>query len=40
LTANDTKLSAGDALKLTDATALTLKEGHESEVIVFDLPRK
>ncbi len=38
LTANDTKLGAGDALKLNDATALTLKEGHEAEVIVFDLP--
>jgi len=38
LTANDTKLTAGDALKLTDATQLTLKEGHEAEVIVFDLP--
>ena len=38
LTANGTKLTTGDALKLTDATKLTLKEGHEAEVIVFDLP--
>jgi quercetin 2,3-dioxygenase len=38
VTANDTKLAAGDALKLTDVTQLTLKEGHEAEVIVFDLP--
>jgi redox-sensitive bicupin YhaK (pirin superfamily) len=37
ITANDTKLSAGDALKLTDVTTLTLEEGHEAEVIVFDL---
>jgi quercetin 2,3-dioxygenase len=40
LTANGTKLAAGDALKLNDGTALTLKEGHEAEVIVFDLPGK
>jgi quercetin 2,3-dioxygenase len=40
LTANGTKLTVGDALKLTDATALTLKEGREAEVIVFDLPGK
>jgi quercetin 2,3-dioxygenase len=38
LSANDTKLTAGDALKLTDATTLSLKEGQEAEVIVFDLP--
>jgi redox-sensitive bicupin YhaK (pirin superfamily) len=38
ITANDTKLSAGDALELTDVTTLTLEEGHEAEVIVFDLP--
>jgi quercetin 2,3-dioxygenase len=38
VTANDTKLTAGDALKLTDATKLTLKEGDEAEVIVFELP--
>ena len=39
-TANDTKLTAGDALKLTDSTTLTLKDGQEAEVIVFDLPNK
>jgi len=38
LTANDSKLTAGDALKLTDAKTLTLKDGNEAEVIVFDLP--
>jgi quercetin 2,3-dioxygenase len=39
-TANDTKLTAGDALKLSDVTSLTLKDGHDAEVIVFDLPNK
>ncbi len=36
--ANDTRLAAGDALKLADATQLTLSGGQEAEVIVFDLP--
>ena len=40
VTANDTKLTSGDALKLTDATQLTLTEGSDAEVIVFDLPGK
>jgi quercetin 2,3-dioxygenase len=40
VTANDTKLATGDALKLTDATEVTLTEGHDAEVIVFDLPGK
>ncbi len=38
ITANDTKLAAGDALKLTDATRLSLDNGQQAEVIVFDLP--
>ncbi len=38
ITANDTKLAAGDALKLTDATKLALGKGQQAEVIVFDLP--
>ncbi len=38
--ANATKLATGDALKLTDATTLTLKDGQDAEVIVFDLPGK
>jgi quercetin 2,3-dioxygenase len=38
INANGTRLATGDALKLTDTTTLTLKEGLESEVIVFDLP--
>jgi redox-sensitive bicupin YhaK (pirin superfamily) len=40
VTANGTKLTSGDALKLTDATKLTLTEGSNAEVIVFDLPGK
>ena len=38
IVANDTKLATGDALKLSDATQLTLSGGQEAEVIVFDLP--
>jgi hypothetical protein len=40
IVANDTKLTAGDALKLTDARQLTLEGGQDAEVIVFDLPGK
>jgi redox-sensitive bicupin YhaK (pirin superfamily) len=40
IVANGTKLTAGDALKLTDATQLTLNGGQDAEVIVFDLPGK
>jgi quercetin 2,3-dioxygenase len=40
ITANDTKLAAGDALKLTGASTLSLKNGQEAEVLVFDLPGK
>jgi quercetin 2,3-dioxygenase len=36
--ANETKLAAGDALKLSDVTTLTLKAGRDAEVLVFDLP--
>jgi redox-sensitive bicupin YhaK (pirin superfamily) len=36
--ANGAKLDAGDALKLKDATSLTLAHGLQAEVIVFDLP--
>jgi redox-sensitive bicupin YhaK (pirin superfamily) len=35
---NDAPLGTGDALKLSDTTTVTLKEGHDAEVIVFDLP--
>lgn len=40
IVANDTKLTAGDALKLTEARQLTLEGGQDAEVIVFDLPGK
>ena len=40
IVANNTKLTAGDALKLTDTTELTLSGGQDAEVIVFDLPGK
>jgi quercetin 2,3-dioxygenase len=36
--ANGTTLSAGDALALTDTTTLTLDQGSDAEVLVFDLP--
>ena len=38
LAANGAKLTAGDALKLSDTTELTLSGGQDAEVIVFDLP--
>jgi redox-sensitive bicupin YhaK (pirin superfamily) len=36
--ANGAALTAGDALKLTDAASLSLDQGNGAEVIVFDLP--
>lgn len=39
VTANGQALGAGDALELTDEPALTLSQGTEAEVLVFDLPR-
>jgi len=36
--ANGVALGAGDALKVRDASTLTLDEGREAEVLVFDLP--
>jgi quercetin 2,3-dioxygenase len=38
ITANGEALAVGDALKLTDATTLDLKNGTNAEVLVFDLP--
>jgi quercetin 2,3-dioxygenase len=38
LTANGVALTAGDALQITDATALHLEGGRDAEVLVFDLP--
>lgn len=36
--ANGVELEAGDALKLAETPALTLDEGRDAEVLVFDLP--
>jgi redox-sensitive bicupin YhaK (pirin superfamily) len=36
--ANGTALAAGDGVKLTDVGALQLVNGHNAEVLVFDLP--
>jgi quercetin 2,3-dioxygenase len=38
INANGAALSSGDALKLTDTTALALRDAREAEVLVFDLP--
>jgi quercetin 2,3-dioxygenase len=38
LNANGVELEVGDALKLTDTTTLTLRDGRSAEVLVFDLP--
>jgi redox-sensitive bicupin YhaK (pirin superfamily) len=38
VTANGEILAPGDALKLTDTTALALSDGVGAEVLVFDLP--
>jgi redox-sensitive bicupin YhaK (pirin superfamily) len=36
--ANGTPLAAGDALKITETTDLSLDQGRDAEVLVFDLP--
>jgi redox-sensitive bicupin YhaK (pirin superfamily) len=38
INADGAALSSGDALKLTDTTALVLRDAREAEVLVFDLP--
>jgi redox-sensitive bicupin YhaK (pirin superfamily) len=38
LAANRVELAAGDALKITEGARLTLGQGHDAEVLVFDLP--
>ncbi len=38
VTVNGMALEAGDALKLADVAAVSLREGREAEVLVFDLP--
>ncbi len=36
--ANGQSLSAGDALKVTDETSLSVEQGRGAEILVFDLP--
>jgi redox-sensitive bicupin YhaK (pirin superfamily) len=38
LTVQGKRLTTGDAMKLTEATSLTLQDGNDAEVLVFDLP--
>jgi redox-sensitive bicupin YhaK (pirin superfamily) len=38
LTVNGKRLNAGDAAKLDDEPAVSLEDGHDAEVLVFDLP--
>ena len=38
VTANDVQLSAGDALQLSEVTSVSLRDGQDAEVLVFDLP--
>lgn len=38
LTVSGVDLGTGDALKLTDETAVSLGGGHDAEVLLFDLP--
>ena len=38
ITVNGVALQAGDALKLTDNSQLTLRHGRDAEVLLFDLP--
>jgi redox-sensitive bicupin YhaK (pirin superfamily) len=38
LQANGVALAAGDGLKVSDVSALTLSDGHAAEVLLFDLP--
>ena len=40
ITINDEALTAGDALMLRDEEAVTLSDGQNAEVLVFDLPRQ
>ena len=36
--ANATRLLTGDAAKLEDADSIRLANGHDAEILVFDLP--
>lgn len=39
ITVNGEQLSGGDALKITQETSVTLQEGRDAEILLFDLPR-
>lgn len=38
LNANDSRLSTGDALQITNGSRLRIEQGRQAEVLVFDLP--
>ena len=38
VTANQVELNAGDAMKITVGASVTINQGHNAEVLVFDLP--
>ena len=38
LNANDSRLSTGDALQVTNGSRLRIEQGRQAEVLVFDLP--
>jgi hypothetical protein len=38
LAVNGQRLGAGDALKITDVSELSIRDGVDAEVLVFDLP--
>jgi hypothetical protein len=38
LTVNGTRLTAGDALKMSDVSEIPIRDGRDAEVLVFDLP--
>ncbi|HEY3653478.1 MAG TPA: pirin family protein [Steroidobacteraceae bacterium] len=40
LNANDSRLSTGDALQVTNGSRLRIEQGRQAEVLVFDLPGK
>jgi redox-sensitive bicupin YhaK (pirin superfamily) len=35
---NETRLNAGDGVKITSSGVITLQSGRDAEVLVFDLP--
>jgi len=39
ITINNEQLQAGDALMLRDETAVEIRDGHNAEILLFDLPQ-